>query len=332
MALPRLDGSERGKCQLDFGKLAQVDDVTFRLGVTPHDACKFLSTSPPIAYRGPIAAQSPQIWIGCPAWSQKEWVGRVYPEGTSSRDFFRHYAKQFTAIELNATHYGLPEAATLQGWKEMAPPDFRFCPKLQQDLSHRALLATDPRAARSLLKDFVTALSPLGPQLGVSFLQLPPVFGPEHRRLLGQFLDEVPSDFPLAVEFRHPGWFENQNLHPYVRQSLAARGVATVITDVAGRRDVSHASLTAQRALVRFVGNSLHASDYARLEQWVSQLEHWFQIGLNEVYFFMHQPDDVLAPDLVRFFVERLNERLGKRFGLSLPVWREWESQASLFG
>ena len=43
----------------------------------------------------------------------------------------------------------------------------------------------------------------------------------------------------------------------------------TVITDTAGRRDCLHMKLTSADIFIRFVGNSLHESDYQRIDDWV---------------------------------------------------------------
>ena len=41
---------------------------------------------------------------------------------------------------------------------------------------------------------------------------------------------------------------------------------------------------------VRFVGNSGHPSDGERLKQWVIALSEWVDAGIQEIYFFLHQP------------------------------------------
>lgn len=82
---------------------------------------------------------------------------------------------------------------------------------------------------------------------------------------------------------------------------LRNRGVSAVITDVAGRRDVCHAQLTASTVLVRFVGNSLHPSDYTRVSEWSERLKYWIESGLESAYFFTHEPDNLLAPELAAF-------------------------------
>jgi hypothetical protein len=100
--------------------------------------------------------------------------------------------------------------------------------------------------------------------------------------------------------------------------------VAAVITCVAGRRDVCHASLTAPFTMVRFVGNgagpakrdatsaaanALHPTDETRTAAWLDRLLEWRARGLESACFFVHQPDDVLAPELMASFATRARER-----------------------
>ena len=63
-----------------------------------------------------------------------------------------------------------------------------------------------------------------------------------------------------------------------------------VMTDVAGRRDVLTIGATTDIIFVRFVGNSGHPSDGERLKQWVNTLSEWVDAGIQEIYFFLHQP------------------------------------------
>jgi uncharacterized protein YecE (DUF72 family) len=84
-----------------------------------------------------------------------------------------------------------------------------------------------------------------------------------------------------------------------------------VITDVAGRRDCCHLHLAQPRTLIRFVGNNLHPTDYSRLDAWVKRLQHWTNSGVEDVYWMMHSGEDVHAPELVIYFTEQLNRKLG---------------------
>jgi hypothetical protein len=53
--------------------------------------------------------------------------------------------------------------------------------------------------------------------------------------------------------------------------------------------------------MVRFVGNGLHPTDFARIDAWASRLANWCAHGLRQVYFFTHEPDNLLAPDLAAY-------------------------------
>jgi hypothetical protein len=87
-------------------------------------------------------------------------------------------------------------------------------------------------------------------------------------------------------------------------------GVATVITDVAGRRDVCHMRLSSTQVLIRFVGNALHPSDYSRVQAWAPRLQAWFQAGLRSAYCFTHEPDNLLAPVLAAFCADTFGARM----------------------
>jgi hypothetical protein len=58
-------------------------------------------------------------------------------------------------------------------------------------------------------------------------------------------------------------------------QQMLESGVGTVITDVAGRRDVLHMRLTTPVAFISFVTNSLHPKDYVRADAWVETNKTW---------------------------------------------------------
>ncbi|MCC7467544.1 MAG: DUF72 domain-containing protein, partial [Saprospiraceae bacterium] len=85
---------------------------------------------------------------------------------------------------------------------------------------------------------------------------------------------------------------------------------AAVITDVAGRRDVCHMALTHPAVLIRFVGNGLHPTDYTRVKAWSERLKYWLDRGLKQVYFFAHEPDNLLAPELSRFCVDTFKQKM----------------------
>ena len=279
---------------MEFGKLNDLSEVDFSLPPEPPRNAALLDRLPPME-------KAPTVYVGCTGWSMKEWVGKVYPPGTKSADYLRQYARQFNTIELNTTHYRIPDLRTIRKWYEESADDFRFCPKIPQSISHSRDLGGGQ------LTEFCLSIEGLEEKLGCCFLQLPPYFGPDRLPVLEHFLGRFPRELPLAVELRHPGWFAGPDGEE-VWAALERHGAAAVITDVAGRRDVAHMQLTAPRTLVRFVGNGLHPTDYRRIDEWVQRLAGWTGRGLPEVFFFTHEPDNLLAPDLSLYLVAQVRK------------------------
>ena len=139
-------------------------------------------------------------------------------------------------------------------------------------------------------------------------MQMPPHFQYKNLAILDAFLRNFPKNVHLALEIRHEEWFSNPHYFDKVFQLLEDNLVSPVITDVAGRRDVLHQRLTTGSVVIRFVGNNLHPTDFTRLDEWILRLKKWFQAGLHEVYFFTHEPDNVKAPELAKYLIDKINE------------------------
>jgi len=281
---------------MKFGKLSDISNVDFSL--------------PPDAASSTILLNSleknelkPTVYIGCTGWSMKEWIGKIYPKGTKSKDFLKHYGLQFNTIELNTTHYRIPKAETIQVWKQNVPSDFRFCPKIPQSISH----SNGMGLATGRLNTFCEVIQGLGEKLGICFMQMPPYFGYNKLGVLKHFFESYPTHtIPLALETRHVSWFHEPRHFEALSQLLEDFQVSSVITDVAGRRDVLHMGISTPHTMIRFVGNNLHPTDYSRIDAWVERLCQWFEEGLQTAYFFTHEPDNILAPDLSLYLAEKL--------------------------
>jgi uncharacterized protein YecE (DUF72 family) len=138
-------------------------------------------------------------------------------------------------------------------------------------------------------------------------MQLPPYFGIDRIKILEHFLKEFPKDIPLAIEFRHESWFKSTLAKNEMLALLVCTAKHSLITDVAGRRDVLHMGLASDKVVIRFVGNGLHPTDYQRIDSWVTRISNWQKQGLKEVYFFTHEPDNILAPDLADYLHQQLS-------------------------
>lgn len=272
-----------------------------------------------------IKSIRPKVYVGCPIWTNKEWIGKIYPQGIKEKDFLKYYTRQFNTIELNTTHYRIPDIETVERWKETATPGFTFCPKIPQAISHdRQLQSVD-----ALTEEFCEAIAGLGDHLGISFLQLPPYFGPRYLPVLEKFIQKYPTPIPLAVEFRHPDWFSDETVWQRTLEMLHHYGIATVITDVAGRRDILHQSLTIPTAVIRYVGNMAKPTDYSRLDAWVQRLKKWMEEGVENVYFFVHEHDNIISPEVARYLIRELNRHVGLK--LIEPKFVVQAVQGSLF-
>ena len=306
---------------MEFGKVSDITQVLF---AEPEPDPR---TDRALDARG--SARSFRAFLGAPAWGSKAWLGSLYPKGARPSDFLRHYAARFNSIELNSTHYRVPGSETVRHWRESTPDGFRFCPKIPQGISHHRFLRGTERETEA----FVAAMSALGTRLGCAFLQLPPAFAPVDLPLLGAWLARLPSGFEVAVEFRHPGFFPGGLLAPAAYELLSASGAAVVITDVAGRRDVFHGSLTGKTVFLRFVLNRLHPTDFVRASAWTARLAGWKAKGLGTAYVFAHQPDDAATPEFVARWAPELNRALGLDLRSPLePVEAERAAPAEQLG
>ena len=111
------------------------------------------------------------------------------------------------------------------------------------------------------------------------------------------------------MEVRHESWFEHEEHLEALAELLEENNASTVITDVAGRRDVCHMRLTSDKVVIRFVGNGLHSTDYERINAWVERLDQWFENGLKQAFFFTHEPDNILAPELAIYLSGKIKEK-----------------------
>lgn len=292
---------------MKFGRLEDINAVDFSFPSPHAGTAKILGGS---------KSNHLQVYVGAPVWNDPGFPGKIYPPKARDKDFVKYYGRQFNTIELNATHYRVPDEATVKRWADAVPVGFKFCPKIHQGISH------SPDISRCIpeINHFHKVVSGFGEKLGCCFLQLPPAYEARHLNILLEFLDHCPIR-DMAIEVRHESWFTDTAALNYLCNYLYKNNLSLNITDVAGRRDVLHQRLTNKTAFIRFVGNDLHPSDFKRLDDWVERLTLWIQTGLEQLYFFIHTPDKSLVPEMAIHFISRLNK--ANALHLSPPVIRK---------
>jgi len=163
------------------------------------------------------------IYAGTSGYSYKEWKGFFYPEKMKPEEMLSFYATKLPAVEINNTFYRLPKRELIDLWSSQVPAEFRFVIKASQKITHMRRL----KGAEEETNYLFDVVSLLQKKLGVVFFQLPPNFKKDMERL-GAFLDVLPKNVPVAFEFRHATWFEDD-----VYDLLRAHNVALCLADTA---------------------------------------------------------------------------------------------------
>lgn len=282
------------------------------------------------------------FYVGCPIWSWKGWVGNFYPEGTKPSEFLREYMRRLTTVEGNTTFYAVPAQKTLDGWMEEMPPGFQFCPKVPKAISHEGKLMENVERAR----EFIDIMSQLGTRLGPMFLQLPPRYSPKMLGDLEAFLTAWPRDVRLAVEVRHPDWFDSPH-DEALNQLLTKYNMARVTIDTRPIRDLSGDEIlagsvyqtlvearerkpdvpvipqrTADFVFVRYIGHPESEINNPFLEEWGDYFVPQLQGGAD-VFMFCHSPNNFVAPFLAR----RIYAYVREKVDLPPLPWEEVDSE-----
>jgi uncharacterized protein YecE (DUF72 family) len=163
------------------------------------------------------------VWLGCSGWSYKEWVGAFYRKGEKS--MLKAYSSVFKTVEIDSTFYRYPTKGMVFGWLRYTPQDFIFAAKLPQLITHEKKL--DPaKGVEQDLNKFIELMEPLqfNGKLACLLAQLPPGLK-FNLNLLESFLSLYPTQFRLAVEFRHPSWMNTEMLKLLEKYQVAYTAV-----------------------------------------------------------------------------------------------------------
>ena len=150
------------------------------------------------------------IQCACGSYADPDYTGLLYPKALSPELRLSAYAMWFDHLELNASYYAVPKAASVRKWIDATPPDFFFDVRL-----HRVISQSPQKSAGDgrLLSYFLEGVRPLveAKKLGAFLLVLSPNFAPQRHRLdeLNALVGKL-APHPLAIELRHRGWVEGK--------------------------------------------------------------------------------------------------------------------------
>ena len=172
----------------------------------------------------------PNMFLGTSSFTAAGWEGSFYPIGMRTKDFLRHYAKQFQTVEIDSTFYGTPTTSTITNWNDKTPTDFIFAVKVPQIITHeKVLVDCEPE-----FEEFIERMHLLGDKLGPMLLQFPKfdkwvLKSPhEFRARLHQFFKRAAEmkAGQFAVEIRNKDWLDSK-----LTDLLREHSVGLALTD-----------------------------------------------------------------------------------------------------
>ena len=220
------------------------------------------------------------LYVGTSGFSYPEWRGNFYPADLPGDEMLKHYSRVFSTVELNNTFYRFPRAEHVEAWRKSTPRGFRFSVKAHRLITHIKRLKDAEDTIRTQLERIAVLKDRRGPLL----FQLPPTL----RRdvpLLRDFLYALPP-MPLAVEFRHESWYDDE-----VYATLAEQRAALVIMES-----------DEDEPIVEFVGPlsylRLHRSTYdaAMMDTWAGRIRDQIA-GKKDVYAYFTHEEGAPAPE-----------------------------------
>jgi uncharacterized protein YecE (DUF72 family) len=155
----------------------------------------------------PISFGAGRIYVGTCGYSYKDWIGRFYPERIKANAMLPFYAEHFSAVEIDATYYRIPSAATFASMHARTPDEFRFTAKLPGTLTH--LPSEDAETVSDDARIFLENVQPLvAPgKLAAVLMQFPNGFRPNPRtEAYIRALREALPGLALVAEFRNREW------------------------------------------------------------------------------------------------------------------------------
>jgi uncharacterized protein YecE (DUF72 family) len=281
---------------MDFGRIKNAGNVDFTLPPDHPATARVLAKGDGGALRA---------YVGCPIWQDDAMARKLCPPRTPKTKRLACYGKQFNALELNSTGYGLARER-VEKWSADVPDGFRFCPKVPMEVTHGSNLDW----VKDSFARYCGDAEAFGKRLGMLFLQFPEQFGPDRFAELERLLATRKAGVPLAVEVRHAAWFREGEWRDRLFDMLEEQGVTGILSDTAGRRDALHQRLTTSTAFIRFNGQDMER-DPRRLEEWAGRIRKWKDRGLRELYFFPHMDPKDMTVELSAYFIKSLNALAG---------------------
>lgn len=222
----------------------------------------------------------PNLHIGTSGWNYR-WPELLYPAELKSAERLSYYANHFNATEINSSFYHFTMAKTIEKWLSQTPSNFKFAPKLHQEITHNRKF----QDAEEPMQKFMSRYMLMGDRLGPVLVQIVGSF--RYDRLTAEsFYRTLIELYPVqefALEARHVSWFTDESL------DLLRDYNITMVIASAGKRFPGIEVTTTNTAYLRLHGDEkLYASAYSdeKLERYAYMTKDWLENGKNVWIFF----------------------------------------------
>ncbi len=262
------------------------------------------------------------IYVGTCGFSYKEWIGPFYPAKIKPAEMLRYYAREFCAVEIDSSYYGVPSPRTVESMAARTPANFRFSFKVPQSVTHAPDVPSTVRVHDDA-RLFCEGLAPMKEtgKLGCVLAQFPNAFKPESggeaylRRVV-----EALKGLPVVVEFRNRLWQRPETIE--LLRELGAgycnvdmprlEGLLGASSDVAA--SVGYVRFHGRNAKTWWNGSNVTRYNYAyspqELVPWIERIAE-IDAQTNDTYVFFNNHADGHAPRNAEMMASMLDRRYG---------------------
>lgn len=147
------------------------------------------------------------ITIGLTGWSDHDSLVEKQSEKLEG------YARHFPLVEIDTSFYAIPPEKNILSWIEKTPDQFQFFPKAYKAMTLHSDYREDFESLEKMFSVYKATFNPMVARGKIfAFLfQFPPNFECTKSNVnYLRFVREQMENLPVAVEFRHHSWFDDQ--------------------------------------------------------------------------------------------------------------------------
>jgi uncharacterized protein YecE (DUF72 family) len=281
------------------------------------------------------------IYVGTCGYAYKDWIGPFYPGTVRQGEMLAFYANCFRAVEIDASYYGVLQPAAVARMNAGTPPDFRFCFKTPQSVTH------PPDVSVTRIHDdaqaFVESVAPLveAGKFGCALVQFPNSFKPTEsgEAYLRRVVDAL-RPLKLVAEFRNREWQTPKTHHLLSQLDVGwcnvdmprYESLLTPSSDTTSR--VGYVRFHGRNAAQWWTGDNVTRYDYEytteELVPWTDRVAE-IDDRVEATYAFFNNHARGNAARNAEAFVDLLRERYGDAADAVLPRLAGRPAQGSLF-